>query len=98
MPAEIEIQLDSETRYPTDAESERTAIERGWVATFAVQVFEAGQTIPRYLGDFADHDEALNVALVASEKPGTERVRIAEVSAYLREQIAAESAFEARVG
>jgi hypothetical protein len=97
MPAEIEIQLDAEHAYPTDAESERTAIERGWTASFAVHVFD-GKTIPRYVGEFTDQDEALEVALREADKPGVERVRLAECSAYLREQIAAEAAFEGRVG
>jgi hypothetical protein len=97
MPAEIEIQLDADSRYPTDAESERTAIERGWKPAWGVLV-DDGKTIPRYIGTYEDQDQALEIALAHAEAEGVRGVKLQETSAYLREQIAAEAAFEGRVG
>lgn len=106
MPAAIEIKTAAEERYPTPADAEAGAVERGWKSGWTISVQHEGDSFTRYLGYLGesfngvieDEDAALAEAIAQSEKDGIVLVRLSEISAYDREQVAAERAFEARVG
>ncbi len=95
---EVAIQLASEQNYPTPADVEAEAVARGWAPQWWVRLCREGDRWGDFRGPYESQDDALEAVVTEAESGRWHTITLQEQSAYDTEQVAAERAFEARVG